>query len=171
MFLSRLIEEVSVFGGWRHQECRPWPRHQNDTVHSMLSVTIVSLFVPRKNMDYCVTSLETTTSTNIVYYVFILFKSLTPGAFEKSSITDQISLLTPSSISLRQYSGIQAGDTVIHNLNLNGRVGVFTSIWCLETKPTHLCLDTSGFFSATSDSSKVFLTLCILECISPKTVI
>ncbi len=73
----------------------------------MLSVTIASVCVPRKIMDYTVTCLEWTTSTNISYCVFILLKSLPPGALEKSSITDQISFLTPTSMSLRQrLSGI-----------------------------------------------------------------
>jgi hypothetical protein len=40
---SRLLEEVWSFRGWKHHERRPWPRHQNDTVHSMLLVTIVSV--------------------------------------------------------------------------------------------------------------------------------
>ena len=43
-----------------------------------------------------------TASTNISYCAFILLKSLSPGALEKSSITDQISFLTPPSMSLRQ---------------------------------------------------------------------
>ena len=37
--VSILFEEVSACRGWNHHECRPWPPpHQNDTVHSMLSV-------------------------------------------------------------------------------------------------------------------------------------
>ena len=58
--------------------------------------------VPRKIMDHTVTCLESTTSTNISYCVFILMKYLTPGSLEKSSITDHISLLTPASMFLRQ---------------------------------------------------------------------
>ncbi len=57
MFLSRLLEEAWAFRGWKHHERRSWPRHQNDTVHPMLSVTIVSVCVPRKIMDYTVTLL------------------------------------------------------------------------------------------------------------------
>ena len=104
MLISRLLEEAWAFRGWKHHESRPWPRHQNDTVHWMLSVTIQieSVCVPRKIMDYTVTWWEPTSSTNILYSVFILLKSLPPGDFEKSSITDQISFLTPESTSLRQ---------------------------------------------------------------------
>ena len=36
MLISRLFEEGWVFRGWKHHERRPWPRHQNDIVHSML---------------------------------------------------------------------------------------------------------------------------------------
>ncbi len=68
--------------------------------------TIASVCVPRKIMDYTVTCLEPTESTNISYCDFILLKSLSPGALEKSSITDQISFLTPPSMSLRQNAPI-----------------------------------------------------------------
>ena len=61
----------------------------------MLSVTIASVCVPRKIIDYTVTCLEPTVSTNIWYCDFILLKSLPPGALAKSFITDQISFLTP----------------------------------------------------------------------------
>ncbi len=43
-----------------------------------------------------------TTSTNMTYWVFILLKSLPPGALEKSSLTDQMSFLIPPSICLWQ---------------------------------------------------------------------
>jgi hypothetical protein len=46
MFLSRLLEEVSTFRGWKHHKRLPSPRHQNDPVHSMLSVTIKSVLYP-----------------------------------------------------------------------------------------------------------------------------
>jgi hypothetical protein len=70
--------------GWKHHEHRPWPRHQNDTVHSILSVTIAiaSVCVPRKIMDYTIACLEPTASTNISYCAFILLKSLPPGALK-----------------------------------------------------------------------------------------
>ncbi len=51
----------------------------------MLSVTIVSVCVPRKIMDYTVTFLDPTSSTNISYCTFILLKSLPPGVLEKYS--------------------------------------------------------------------------------------
>ena len=35
---SKLIEEVSSFRGWKHHEHHPLPRHQNNDVHTMLSV-------------------------------------------------------------------------------------------------------------------------------------
>ena len=52
--------------------------------------------------DYCVTCLEPKVSTNISYCDFILLKSWPPGPLEKSSITDQVSFLTPSCMSRRQ---------------------------------------------------------------------
>ena len=77
--LSRLLETSWAFRGWKHHERRPSPRHQNDTVHPMSSVTITSVCVPRKIMDYTFTCLEPTVSTNISYCAFILIKSLPPG--------------------------------------------------------------------------------------------
>ena len=51
--------------------------------------------VPRKIIDYTVTCLEPTASTNVWYCAFILLKSLPPGDLAKSFITDQMSFLTP----------------------------------------------------------------------------
>jgi len=53
MWISRLFEEVWEFRWWKHHDRRPWPRHQNDTVHSMLSVTIESGCVPRMCVSMC----------------------------------------------------------------------------------------------------------------------
>ena len=53
MLLSRLFEESWTCRGWKHHDRRPWPRHQNDTVHSMLSVTIESGCVPRMCVSMC----------------------------------------------------------------------------------------------------------------------
>ena len=38
MFLSKLFEEVPSFRGWKDHEHHPSPRHQNDDVHTRLSV-------------------------------------------------------------------------------------------------------------------------------------
>ena len=92
MLISRLLEEVWVFRGWNHHERRPWPRHQNDTVHSMLLVTIVSVCVPRKIMDYTVTWLEITTSTNISREVNEIgrIRDLGGGVWLSSDVTLQM---------------------------------------------------------------------------------
>jgi hypothetical protein len=49
---------------------------------------------------YWQTSFNTTSSTNMVYLVFFLLKSLPPRTLQKSVITDHMSVLIPSSISL-----------------------------------------------------------------------
>lgn len=69
---------------------------------NVVSHDCVSMHTKKDYGLYTVTCLEPTASTNISYCAFILLKSLPPGAFEKSSITDQTSFLTSPSMSLRQ---------------------------------------------------------------------
>ena len=102
MFLSKLLEEASSFRGWKHHEHHPSPRHQNDTTYTMLSVTIDTVMHNLMWYTYWNTCFEPSASTKRAYCDYSLLKSWPPGALEKSSITDQISVLTPWSISLRQ---------------------------------------------------------------------
>ncbi len=80
----------------------PSPRHQNDTTYTMLSGTIGTVIHNLMWYTYWNTCFDPKASTKREYCDFSLLKSWPPGALEKSSITDQISVLTPWSICLRQ---------------------------------------------------------------------